>query len=199
MAASTVALKDMSRREIDAVFTGLYPSVKGVCQRILGDVPAVEDLTQKTFLLAWEHRERFRSEASPSTWIHIIARNASIGFLRLSSTQRDQQFAEVYSTDGEYQGYEEDFLLSRGLNQFEQVARRELNAEAWRLLERSLRRCPDYYATIFFLHYRKDMRLTEIAVELDRNLSTIKVAVHRTWAVVKKDPYLRHLRSPFER
>ena len=198
MATSAPILKGMSREEVNAVFAKMYPSVSRMCKGILGDVPAVEDVTQKTFLLAWSNIDRFRGDAALSTWLCTIARNAAYDLLRRRSTQCEHQFGEIFTSEGAFVGCEEDILLDQSLSQFDNVLRKELSEEIWHLVSRSLCRCPKYYATIFFLHFKEDMGPTEIASVLSRNVSTVKVAIHRTLLIVRSDPYVRFLRSPLK-
>jgi len=44
-----------------------------------------EDLTQETFIKAYEARQMFRSEASVSTWLHAIAKNITFDYLKKKS------------------------------------------------------------------------------------------------------------------
>lgn len=41
-----------------------------------------EDLTQETFIKAFEARQTFRSEASISTWLHAIAKNITFDYVK---------------------------------------------------------------------------------------------------------------------
>src|ERR1035437_8174709 len=40
------------------------------------------DVTQETFVKVWKHLDRFKEESQLFTWIHRIATNESISFLR---------------------------------------------------------------------------------------------------------------------
>lgn len=57
--------------------------VRGLLFRLAGEGP-LSDLTQETFLKAWDARESFRGESDVGTWIYRIAYNCAMDFLRRS-------------------------------------------------------------------------------------------------------------------
>jgi RNA polymerase sigma-70 factor (ECF subfamily) len=73
-------LVDRARRgDVDA-FEQLYRihagRVHALCLRLAADPVVARELTQDTFVKAWEALPRFRAEASLATWLHRIAVNA---------------------------------------------------------------------------------------------------------------------------
>jgi RNA polymerase sigma factor (sigma-70 family) len=73
-------LVDRARRgDVDA-FELLYRQHAGrvyaLCLRLAADPVVARELTQDTFVKAWEALPRFRAEASLTTWLHRIAVNA---------------------------------------------------------------------------------------------------------------------------
>jgi RNA polymerase sigma-70 factor (ECF subfamily) len=51
------------------------------CYRMLANYDDAQDLTQETFLRAWDKRETFDGRAALRTWLHRIATNACLDFL----------------------------------------------------------------------------------------------------------------------
>jgi RNA polymerase sigma-70 factor (TIGR02960 family) len=51
------------------------------CYRMLGNYEDAQDLTQETFLRAWNKRESFKGHAALRTWLYRIATNACLDFL----------------------------------------------------------------------------------------------------------------------
>ncbi|MEU0793303.1 RNA polymerase subunit sigma-70 [Amycolatopsis sp. NPDC005961] len=51
------------------------------CYRMLANYEDAQDLTQETFLRAWNKRETFQGHAAPRTWLYRIATNACLDFL----------------------------------------------------------------------------------------------------------------------
>lgn len=52
------------------------------CISIVHDTAAAEDLTQETFLKAYQHLKDFHQEARFSTWVWRIAHNLSLNYLK---------------------------------------------------------------------------------------------------------------------
>ena len=52
------------------------------CYRMLANYEDAQDLTQETFLRAWNKRESFKGHATLRTWLYRIATNACLDFLR---------------------------------------------------------------------------------------------------------------------
>src|SRR5918997_2250686 len=51
------------------------------CYRMLANYEDAQDMTQETFLRAWNRRESFKGHAAPRTWLYRIATNACLDFL----------------------------------------------------------------------------------------------------------------------
>ncbi|OLF04720.1 RNA polymerase subunit sigma-70 [Actinophytocola xinjiangensis] len=51
------------------------------CYRMLANVEDAQDMTQETFLRAWNKRESFRGHAALRTWLYRIATNVCLDFL----------------------------------------------------------------------------------------------------------------------
>lgn len=69
-----------------AAFAVLYRQthrrVYATCTRLLGDRQLAEELTQETFIKAWQQLGSYRSEAQFTTWLTRIAINAVISYQR---------------------------------------------------------------------------------------------------------------------
>lgn len=73
------AYESIYRRESGRVFA--------VCLRLAKDRDLAEDLTQDTFVLAWQKLRDFRGESALGTWLYRIATNLTITDLRKRSRQ----------------------------------------------------------------------------------------------------------------
>jgi RNA polymerase sigma-70 factor (ECF subfamily) len=58
--------------------------------RVVGDREDARDITQLTFLRAWEHRRRYDPKFSPNTWLYRIATNLGIDLLRSRAARQRQ-------------------------------------------------------------------------------------------------------------
>ncbi|HEU4721277.1 MAG TPA: sigma-70 family RNA polymerase sigma factor [Gemmatimonadaceae bacterium] len=82
LAVGDEALVDRARKgDVDA-FERVYRLYAGrvyaLCLRLVADPVEARELTQDTFVRAWEALPRFRADASITTWLHRIAVNAML-------------------------------------------------------------------------------------------------------------------------
>jgi len=82
LAVGDDGLVDRARKgDVDA-FEQLYRlhagRVYSLCLRLAADPVVARELTQDTFVRAWEALPRFRADASITTWLHRIAVNAML-------------------------------------------------------------------------------------------------------------------------
>ena len=67
-------------------FTSLYndyaPGILKLCLGYTGNPVQAEDLLQEVFIAVWNNMQKFRADASWSTWIYRIAVNACLSHLR---------------------------------------------------------------------------------------------------------------------
>lgn len=66
----------------ERLVTEEYPRIYRLLRHLTGTVEVAEDLTQQTFLKAWQALASFRGEASLSTWLHRIAYHEYTHWLR---------------------------------------------------------------------------------------------------------------------
>ena len=76
-ARDSAAQRDLYDRHVDRVYR--------VAFRLAGDDDAARDITQETFIRAFDRLGEFRHEASFGTWLHAIAVSVALGALRKQS------------------------------------------------------------------------------------------------------------------
>jgi RNA polymerase sigma-70 factor (ECF subfamily) len=77
------------------LFERHWPGVYRVTARLVDDAMEAEDLTQETFLLALASLGSFRGEARFSTWLHRIAVNVSLAWLRKRRRRGERPLEEA--------------------------------------------------------------------------------------------------------
>ena len=115
----------------------IYRTIRGIVQ----DGPAAEDLTQETFERAFKARAKQSTESSPGAWLHRIAVNTSISYLR---RQKLARLLPVRMFTGE------------STSDFEHAEQRSLAARALASLTPKLR-------AVVVLNYYQGMTRDEIA------------------------------------
>ncbi|HEY4130455.1 MAG TPA: RNA polymerase sigma factor [Gemmatimonadaceae bacterium] len=76
--------------DVDAfeiIYRAQAPAVFSLCRRMVGNEGDARDLTQDTFVRAWERLIQFRGQSDIGTWLHRIAVNVVL--LHLRGSKRD--------------------------------------------------------------------------------------------------------------
>src|SRR5258708_4581424 len=77
----TAAFGQLYRRNVGRIYA--------LCLRTSADVTLAEDLTQRTFIRAWEMLKSFRGESAFSSWLHRIAVNVVLVEFRTEKRRRE--------------------------------------------------------------------------------------------------------------
>ncbi len=91
--ASDEALLDLIAKDNEEAFAILYkrycPVLQRFCTRLLnGDVALAADIVDEALFEVWGSAKKFAGKSKPSTWIHSIARNKLIDYLRKNSDSK---------------------------------------------------------------------------------------------------------------
>lgn len=151
-ARETRAFEQLYRTHVGRVYA--------VCLRLTASVPTAEDLTQRTFVAAWQKLDHFRGDSAFSSWLHRIAVN--VVFAELRSDQRRER--RVFTTDDPAE--------------FEQVP--PAPSTGTRIdLEQAIAALPPQARAVFVLHDVEGWHHDEIARQLGIADGTSKAQLHR--------------------
>ncbi len=140
-----------------------------ICKRMVNDESIADDLVQETFLCAFRRLDTFRGESLFSTWLHRIAVNASLMYLRRTKIDPCAKSVELQSPN-EDEGERELFT----------VKDTRLMSTASRIrLERAVRLLPPGYRMVFILHDVEGYEHSEIATILGCTAGNTKSQLHK--------------------
>ena len=162
------------RGEVEAfgeVVTRYQQSVFNVCYRMLGERMEAEDLTQETFLRAYEKLGTFDVERPFGPWIRRVATNLCLNHIQ-------GQKPESYELDEE-----RDQSSVHDPQEPESILQGEQSAEAVRNAILSL---PAHYRAVIELRHYQEMSYSEIAQTLGLPLSDVKSHLYRARRRVSK-------------
>ncbi|MGV8921829.1 MAG: RNA polymerase sigma factor [Thermomonas sp.] len=154
-----------------AAFEQLYRRhhrrVHGVIVRLVGQASArAEDLTQETFVRAWQALPGFRHESAVSTWLHRLAVNTALMELRSRRSRPLQDEDE---------------------DTFDQLSTPDTagNAVLGRDLERAVATLPPRARAVLVLHDVEGWKHAEIATELGMAVGSSKAQLHRARSLLR--------------
>jgi len=133
-----------------------------LCYSMLRDRALAEDVTQDIFLRVWRALPGYGAQASLSTWIYAISRNACLSELRKRKPQ--------VSIDQGEDGYDAEVAA---------LASPEHDDSATVSVTQLLDKLPDRYRQAVTLFYMEDKSYEQTAEILALPLGTVKALLHR--------------------
>jgi RNA polymerase sigma-70 factor (ECF subfamily) len=164
-------------RAFQRLFERHLRAVYAVCLRLLGDPALAEDAAQEAFLKAHRRLDQFDGRAAFPTWLHRIAVNTAIEFVR---RRRGGDLAEE---DAMVDVVDSQADPSVGISQ----------AEVVRGVSSALQQLTSLERSVFVLRHLEQRSLGEIAQLLSSNVNACKQAIFR--AVRKMRAQLAHLQA----
>jgi RNA polymerase sigma-70 factor, ECF subfamily len=151
-----------------------------VVRAITRDDSETEDVIQDAYVRAYTCLHQFAGQAKFSTWLTKIAINEALARRRRSSHMSN-------STDesGEKKGME------RFRSQAPDPERQTLQGELRNVLESAIDALPEIYRIVFMMREVQDLSTTETADCLSITEETVKIRLHRSRAMLRRDLYKR--------
>jgi len=142
--------------------------------RMLQDYEEASEITQETFLAAWQALPSFRGDARFSTWLYRIAYNSALK--QIEQRKRDRQLqtamqAEQMLADAGNEGRMETELELRARQDF---------------IRENLATLPAKYRVVLVLRHIQDMTYEEMAEILTVPIGTIKTHLFRARNLLKQ-------------
>lgn len=171
-------------REIDA-FEALMRRHNRLLYRtarsILRNDSDAEDCVQEAFLRAWRHRDQFRGEAAPSTWLtRIVINEALMKLRRGKSAAGTVAIDNVVDLESHLDGTLSDAQRMPGPDA--EVLRQELCA----LLERKIDALPQSFRTVFMLRAIEEMSAEDTASCLGIPEATVRTRLFRARSLLRE-------------
>ncbi|KAB2832937.1 MAG: sigma-70 family RNA polymerase sigma factor [Candidatus Dadabacteria bacterium] len=151
--------------------------IYGTVLRILRDPSDAEDVLQEVFLILATKAGTFRRESKFSTWLYMVALNASYMRIRADKKIRSNEMSIE-----DYAPYDESGALSGVvLKDFSRIPDRELlSREGVEIIMNAIDELPDQYRVVFHLMQEQGLRAAEIAEVLGISVSNVKSRLHRS-------------------
>jgi RNA polymerase sigma-70 factor (ECF subfamily) len=153
------AFEELYRTHVDRVYA--------LCLRLVSDVARAEELTQDSFVRAWEKLQTFRSESAFSSWLHRLTVNVVIEHRR-SEGRRASKERELTETSAP------------------QSSESPGKAEERIDLERALASLPEGARLVFLLHDVEGYQHQEIAEVTGSAVGTSKAQLHRARKLLRE-------------
>lgn len=166
-----------SRR--NSAFEILYdrhsPRVYTYCRRVLGDVPALDDVFQETFVRFYKSLLGNREMTNVPAFVLRIARNLCLG-----EKERQKNQAVAF----------EEFHSVALVSSFE-------SEEMMKLIDLALTMLPDEFREVFVLRELMGFSYNEIAETLGTTMPTVRTRIYRAKNMIREilAPYITDINS----
>ena len=144
--------------------------------RIVSSREDAEDIAQKVFVKVYQGINRFRGDASFSTWLYTIVKNECYSHLR-------KKRPEMISID------EEAELINPVSIEYPEKTPESMDSKMdfQMAVMECLKKLPPKYNLVIQLYFYRQLKYVEIAEILQIPLSTVKTHLHRALKALRKE------------
>ncbi|AGC48343.1 MULTISPECIES: RNA polymerase sigma factor [Myxococcus] len=164
---------DMSAFE--ALVEAHQDKVYGLALRMTRSEADAAEITQDTFLSAYQHLKDFRGDAAFGSWVHRIAANHALMRLRHRRVAQAAE-AELQGPEFTARGTLADYPLQDWSRDAEEKA---LDAELGHAIRQAADRLPEGYREVFLLKDVDGLSYEQIAEVTGDSIPAIKSRLHR--------------------
>lgn len=188
-----VALVERAQKGDQQAFALLYQRhqrpIYSLIRHLTGDEEAAADLTQDTFVKAWDAMPRLRATNAFGGWLRIIATN-------LVRDRGRRRRPEATITDSTFEGGPELDVADDTPHLHEQLGLQQLQSH----IREAVTRLPEPQRLVVMMHHLEDIPVAEIAVALDIPLGTVLSRLARGRVALKRrlTPYVEQGREEDE-
>ncbi len=159
-----------------------YPKIFCLCLSLLKDRTFADDAAQEVFLKAYRSLDQFREDSSFLTWIHRIAANRCLDFVRSQARAKEDSLDGMLESPGS-----DIFKESSGASTIESSL---INSD---LVEKIMMRLPAEYRLILVLREVQGLSYQEISQVLECSLDSVKARLYR--ARLACEEVIRHFKT----
>lgn len=158
-----------------AAFEQLYQQthqkIFAVCLRIVKSPTVAEDLCQQTYIQVWKKSAYFTGKSRLSTWVHRIAVNEALMYLRKNYVRMEHKSTEEESTPVLY-----------ALKRYTHSTNENLKID----LENAIAQLPAGCHKVFMLKEIQGMEHREVALIMGTSQGTSKSQLHKAKGKLRK-------------
>jgi len=146
--------------------------VYGVIRKMVIIHEDADDLTQNTFIKAFQNIEKFQGNSAIFTWLYRIATNEALNFLE----KKKKRF--FFSIDGEHQE-----AMASYLETSPQISGSEVEIR----LQKALIKLPEKQRLVFNLKYFEDLPYEQISQITDTSVGSLKASYHHAVKKIEQE------------
>ena len=147
-------------------------SVHALAWRKTGDFHYAEEITQDTFLRAYQNLSTLKNPSQFPRWLYVIANRLCLNWLR-KEKKHEKQLQSLEDTPMK------EVVKSDYARYVAEQRETEATEQRFEIVEKLLEKLPEGERTVVTLHYLGEMTTTEIGKFLGVSAETIRLRLHR--------------------
>ena len=163
-----IQLKANDESAFQEIFRQHYPSVCKAIRRFIRELSTVEDLAQDVFVRFWEKRHQIEIKTSIGAYIHRMAINEALSFLR-----KQKKFQQDNIDDFSFSNKESSSI--------EVMEGEELQVK----IKNAIDSLPPKCRTVFLLSRHEELSYKEIAAKLEISVKTVENQMGKALRVMR--------------
>tara|TARA_R110002050_G_scaffold31363_8_gene80852 strand:- start:176 stop:781 length:606 start_codon:yes stop_codon:yes gene_type:complete len=163
--------KNGSQAAFHQLYEMHYRKIYALCWRMLADKESAEDVCQEVFVVLWQKINNFRGESKFSTWLHSVASNVVLSYLR----KQKNWLQRIFSIEEQAKHTLPD-EISVPLD----------DSSTLEALDKNIAKLPARARVVFVLFAVEGYRHEEIANMLNIAVGSSKSQYHRAKALLKE-------------
>ena len=173
----TTRLQTDDKTALKELFEAHYKAVCAAIHRFVGERSMTEDLAQQVFIRLWEKRHQIEITSSPGAYLHRMAVNEALAWLRSKKNQQAEEVTPTTPFTPEADG--EDVLLHNELQQ---------------QIHQAIDTLPPRCRAVFQLSRFEELSYQEIATQMDISVKTVEHQMGKALRVLRErlGPYLNN-------
>lgn len=194
----TAFYNDQTHENFNKLWERFYYGVKSYAYRFVHNLEMADEMACMTFARAWEYKSMYDpNQANFSTWIYTICRNLCLA--ELYRIKKDnyvpQDISELYDSDKLQNNIvsvsdNTQYVVTHG----EVVANTpdDITREIYNTSVMEIENLGGNFAKVLQMKFIEDMKIREIAEELDMNESTVKNYLYKGKEMLNKVMKRKH-------
>jgi RNA polymerase sigma-70 factor (ECF subfamily) len=154
--------------------------VYNLVYRFLGNVDDAKDITQETFVKAYQSLTKHNPDLAFHSWLFRIAQNLSIDYLRWKKRRR------TVSLDEPFEETEQEMHYHEIADQTPDVRNQLVEAQKCAHIQTIINSLPEQFKSVIILRHIEGLSLQEIAHILNLPLGTVKTNLYRARNLMKE-------------
>ena len=200
IAALVARAQQRDFQAFEALVTLHRSKIYALALRMVHSASEAEELSQETFLSAWQNLPRFRGESAFGSWLHRICANFAL--MRLRRQKLEPRLADDPSLPEPRFDMNGSLLAAPSYDWARGTEEKALDRELRAAIEQASARLPDDYRTVFLLKDVEGLSYEEIAEDVGITVAAVKSRLHRARVALRESinafysPPARHPRPP---